>query len=252
MAGEWIKMRTNLWDDPRVSRLCDLVDQPEAMVVGALYWLWAMADEHSEDGLLPGLTLRTIDRKTGVPGMGLALVQIGWLADSEAGVTVVNFAEHNGVSAKRRCSEAKRKAGSRNVSAFDADKKQTPCGAREEKNINTLSQDAHEPADDPAEPQSDTAPMAMTLDWQPDHQRLKVVAFRAGLTLQACLDALGAFVVHHEAKGLAKTSAEWHAALVAWAKRDAAHGAAKVTPLHTARTASPTVADDWAANGVRL
>ncbi|MVW75372.1 DnaT-like ssDNA-binding domain-containing protein [Pseudomonas xionganensis] len=232
-------MRTNLWDDPRVSRLCDLVDQPEAMVVGALYWLWAMADEHSEDGLLPGLTLRTIDRKTGVPGMGLALVQIGWLTDAEAGVTVVNFAEHNGVSAKRRCSEAKRKAGSRNVSACDADNKQTPCGAREEKNINTLSQDAHEPVEPSGEQPADAAPYAMTLDWQPDHQRLKAVAFRAGVTLAACLEALGAFVVHHEAKGLAKTSAEWQAGLVAWAKRDATHGAAKVTPLRGARQAAP-------------
>jgi len=241
MAGEWIKMRTNLWDDPRVSRLCDLVDQSEAMVVGALYWLWAMADEHSEDGLLPGLTLRTIDRKTGVQGIGLALVQIGWLTEAAAGVTVVNFAEHNGVSAKRRCSEAKRKAGSRNVSACDADKKQTPCGAREEKNINTLSQDAHEPVGPAGEQPADGAPFAMTLDWEPDHPRLKAVAFRAGLTLQACLDALGAFVVHHEAKALAKTSAEWHAALVAWAKRDAARGAAKVTPLRGARPAGPRV-----------
>lgn len=48
MAGDWIKMRSNLWDDPRVARICDLTDVGEAAVVGGLYWLWATADQHSE------------------------------------------------------------------------------------------------------------------------------------------------------------------------------------------------------------
>lgn len=30
MAGDWIKMRSNLWDDPRVTGICDLTDQKEA------------------------------------------------------------------------------------------------------------------------------------------------------------------------------------------------------------------------------
>ena len=77
MAGDWIKMRGNLWDDPRVAKLCDLTGQAEAAVVGALYWLWATADQHTEDGSMPGLTLRQIDRKTGVQGFAAGLVQIG-------------------------------------------------------------------------------------------------------------------------------------------------------------------------------
>jgi hypothetical protein len=72
MAGDWIKMRTNLWDDPRVAGLVDRTDSSEAAVVGALYWLWATADQHSSDGLMPGLTIRTLDRKTGVVGLGAA------------------------------------------------------------------------------------------------------------------------------------------------------------------------------------
>lgn len=110
MAGEWIKMRTNLWDDPRVSQLCDLTDQSEAAVIGGLYWLWATADEHSSDGLLHGMTLRAIDRKTGVPGLGNALVTVGWLSDNGDSVTVSRFDEHNGASAKQRAQTAKRVA----------------------------------------------------------------------------------------------------------------------------------------------
>lgn len=128
MAGDWIKMRGNLWDDPRVSKLCDLTDQSEACVIGGLYWLWAMADQHTESGVLPGLTLRQIDRKTGIQGFGQALCDIGWLADHPEGARIVRFEEHNGASAKRRCSDAQRKANSRNVSAPDADNERTNLG----------------------------------------------------------------------------------------------------------------------------
>jgi hypothetical protein len=130
MAGDWIKMRGNLWDDPRVAKLCDMTDQGEAAIVGALYWLWAAADQHTEDGCMPGLTLRQIDRKTGVAGFGAALVSIGWLVDDPQGVVIVGFEEHNGTSAKRRCIDAQRKANVRNVSASDADKPKTDKGQK--------------------------------------------------------------------------------------------------------------------------
>ena len=128
MSGDWIKMRSNLWDDPRVAKLCDMTDQAEAAVVGALYWLWAAADQHTVDGLLPGLTIRQLDRKTGVLGIGAALLSIGWLTESDAGLAVVKFEEHNGSSAKRRGIEAQRKGLVRKVSASDADKTRTDAG----------------------------------------------------------------------------------------------------------------------------
>ena len=110
MAGDWIKMRGNLWDDPRIARLVDMTDSSEAAVVGALYWLWATADQHTEDGIMPGLSLRQIDRKTGVQGFAAALCAIGWLVDHPEGVRIVGFVEHNGASAKKRCQTAKRVA----------------------------------------------------------------------------------------------------------------------------------------------
>lgn len=114
MAGDWIKMRGNLWDDPRVGRLCDLTDCGEAQIIGGLYWLWATADQHTEDGVMPGLSLRQIDRKTAINGLGEALCTIGWLADHPEGVRIVSFEEHNGASAKKRAATAKRVANHRN------------------------------------------------------------------------------------------------------------------------------------------
>jgi len=128
MAGDWIKMRGNLWDDPRIAKLCDITDCGEAQIIGGLYWIWATADQHTENGIMPGLTLRQIDRKTGIAGFGQAMCDIGWLADHPDGVRIIKFEEHNGQSAKRRASEAQRKANSRNVSAPNADKEQTQLG----------------------------------------------------------------------------------------------------------------------------
>jgi len=113
MAADWIKMRGNLWDDPRIARLCDLTSCGEAQVIGGLYWLWATADQHTVDGIMPGLSTRQIDRKTGVPGLGQALADIGWIADHPEGIRIVNFEDHNGASAKKRAQTAKRVANHR-------------------------------------------------------------------------------------------------------------------------------------------
>ncbi|WP_143016618.1 hypothetical protein [Paraburkholderia phenazinium] len=101
-------MRTNLWNDPRVSHLCDLTGCEEAAVIGGLYWLWATADDHSADGILPGLTAAAITRKTGVSSLGSALVEIGWIEEIEGGVRIFKFDDHNGASAKSRAQTAKR------------------------------------------------------------------------------------------------------------------------------------------------
>ena len=117
MAADWIKMRSNLWDDPRVAKIVDMTDSSEAAVVGALYWLWATADQHTADGIMPGLSLRQIDRKTGVPGFAEAMCAVGWLADHPDGVRLVDFEKHNGSSAKKRCQTAKRVANHESANA---------------------------------------------------------------------------------------------------------------------------------------
>ena len=110
MSGDWIKMRGNLWDDPRVSALVDATDSSEAAIVGALYWLWATADQHTEDGVMPGLSVRQIDRKTGLPGFAVAVQAVGWIEVLDTGIRICRFDEHNGASAKKRCQTAKRVA----------------------------------------------------------------------------------------------------------------------------------------------
>lgn len=110
-------MRSNLWDDPRIARICDLTHKREAEVIGGLYWLWNMADEQTADGHLDGLSLAAIDRKTGIKKLGASLAKIGWVMESEDGVEIARFEEHNGASAKRRAVMAKASSKYRSASS---------------------------------------------------------------------------------------------------------------------------------------
>ena len=127
-STDWIKMRVNLWDDPRVTGICDQLEICEALVVGSLYWLWSTADSHSVNGFLPGMTPKSIDRKTGVKGLGDALVNIGWVGVAEAGIHINRFEEHNGASAKKRAETAKRVAKHRAGSLEAPPEDDTPPG----------------------------------------------------------------------------------------------------------------------------
>lgn len=158
MAGEWIKMRTNLWNDPRISQICDVTSQAEATVIGAMYWLWATADEHTQNGFMPGLSCASIDRKTGVQGFANALVTIGWLSANADGVTLERFQEHNGASAKSRAQTAKRVANHKSNAQVTQHNEianatsVTSALPREEKNKNINSSLSERSPDAPAKP----------------------------------------------------------------------------------------------------
>ena len=143
MSGSWIKMRTSLATDPHVVRIASALDADtcppnvrELLVVGALHKTWALADEHTEDGFLPGYTPEVLDRLVGIQGWSEALEAVGWLVVTPDGIAIPHFESHNGASAKRRAKEAARKRAVRKASAPDADRKRTrEEERREEKSV---------------------------------------------------------------------------------------------------------------------
>lgn len=112
MTG-WIKMGTGLRDHPKVVRMAGMLKSDCLRVVGALHAVWSVFDEQSPDGLLEFYTLRVLDDKIGWRGFGKAMQAVGWLVESESGLQVPEYEEHNGPTAKRRASETKRKQGAR-------------------------------------------------------------------------------------------------------------------------------------------
>ncbi len=117
LTGDWIKLRCNLWDDPRVAAIVAETGSEEATIVGCLFRLWSLADQHTEDGTLQVMTPAILDRKTGVAGFSQAAINVGWLEETDGGLLIPRFDEHNGNSAKRRASDASRKASVRKTSA---------------------------------------------------------------------------------------------------------------------------------------
>jgi hypothetical protein len=110
MAGDWIKMRTDLRDDPAVIYMAAELGIDEDTVVGKLHRLWSWADKQTVDGNAFGVTETWIDRYLGVTGFALSLVNVGWLSLLEDGLEIPNFERHNGESAKRRALTARRVA----------------------------------------------------------------------------------------------------------------------------------------------
>src|SRR5690606_37140822 len=185
MAGDWIKMRTNLWDHPKVVRIVSALC-PQSVhdmsarcrVIGALYRTWALADAFTEDGTLDGYTAEALNAAVGIEGWAETLQHVGWLTINEQSLVVPRFNDHNGQSAKRRAEDARRKRGVRKASAKrpqnvrnDADKMRTREEKRREdiNNINNInnsygvcselhSEPPEEPVQDNSEPVSEPSP----------------------------------------------------------------------------------------------
>lgn len=127
-------MRTDLKKDGRVEQMADLLGITRSAVCGCLYAVWAYVDDQTEDGSLSRWTLKTVDREAEHEGFAAALVEVGWLEVTDDGIRIIHFEEHNGMSAKRRASEAARKGSvrkkKRKASASNADTLRTLCGTR--------------------------------------------------------------------------------------------------------------------------
>lgn len=137
MAGEWIKMRNDLAEDPAVISMAARFGVDEDMIVGKLHRLWSWADRQSRDGHAAGVTNVWIDRYIRLDGFAEAMVEVRWLAIDETGITFPNFDRHNGETAKSRALGAKRKQKQRtNVPQTVPDMSRTERdknGTREEK-----------------------------------------------------------------------------------------------------------------------
>jgi hypothetical protein len=110
MAGDWIKMRSDLATDPAVIAIAAKTGLDEFGVVGRLHSLWAWADSQTLDGNAVGVTESFLDRYLGVTGMARAMVSVGWLEVNSCGLKIPHFDRHNGQTAKARALTAKRVA----------------------------------------------------------------------------------------------------------------------------------------------
>lgn len=141
MATDWIKMRIELQSHPKIVRILSATQSDKFRVIGGLHAVWSVFDLHSETGRLHGYTPALMDHIIGWDGFSQAMVDVGWLLfDGAETLSMPEFAEHNGKSAKRRAEDQKRKRNERkhpqpvqDLSVIDADKMRTESGLEKEK-----------------------------------------------------------------------------------------------------------------------
>jgi hypothetical protein len=152
MAGDWIKLRTNLHTDPAVIRIGCAVNLDAFAVVGRLTALWGWADAHTEDGNAPGVTSAWVDLFVRCDGFAAAMADTSWLTITSTGITFPHFDRHNGKTAKARALTAKRVAlhksgGNALANADDVTTGVSDALPREEKRREEKNKTPQPPAD---------------------------------------------------------------------------------------------------------
>lgn len=134
MAGDWIKMRTDLFTHPKVVRISSALKADTLRTVGGLMSVWCLFDAHSTDGRLEGYTPDMVNQLLRWDGFAEQMMRVGWMFTEPDEVLVLpEFYAHNGSSAKRRAMEKDRKKSVRTLSASDADTRPQNVFPREEK-----------------------------------------------------------------------------------------------------------------------
>jgi len=113
MAGDWIKMRVDLYDDPAVLKIASKTGLDEDTVVGKLHRLWSWADRHTINGTTDGVAIAWVDRFVTHKGFAEAMIIAGWLEVRGDSISFPAFERHNGASAKKRCDDQTRQRLSR-------------------------------------------------------------------------------------------------------------------------------------------
>jgi hypothetical protein len=120
MACDWIKMRTDLYRDPKVCLIAEILDSGDGQLaryvnqntgcdmsvtrnvtrnatVGALVTVWGVmrlrGKRNGDDLVCQMATIEVLDDIADLPGFGSAMASVGWVVETETGVTFPRFFE---------------------------------------------------------------------------------------------------------------------------------------------------------------
>lgn len=122
MAGDWTPCTKNLDQKPEFGIMLRLTGLTVEQLHYALLKFWSWADDHSEDGFFPGMTVADVSAicphlvrsmSADCPAFLHAMSHVGWLAVNTDGVAVPHFDYWMGNSAKRRLKDSMRKRKNR-------------------------------------------------------------------------------------------------------------------------------------------
>lgn len=145
MAGDWIKMRTDLYRDPKVCVIADILIKPDSelsryvsqnlqcdmsitrnvmrnVTVGALVAVWGVLRHRGKrienDLFIKCCNKNVIDDLSEVQGFGEAMEFVGWVQETDEGIVLPNFFEEHNVDPseelRRKNAERQRKFREKN------------------------------------------------------------------------------------------------------------------------------------------
>lgn len=102
MAGDWIKLECSTPDKPEIMAIAKMANVPPELVLGYVVRLWIWADQQSQTGSIPGVSIETLSLRFGYADVLVGMQHVGWLKELSTGVVFTNFDRHNGKTAKNR------------------------------------------------------------------------------------------------------------------------------------------------------
>ena len=148
MAGDWIKMRIDLMEDPAVMQMAEKLNVREETVVGYCHAFWSWVSRQCHDGSVTGVTLVSLGRRLNLPGFPEMLVKVGWLDYDDSGdhpvIGIPKFERHLSQGAKARGLAAIRKKNARDVSV--------PKMSRSARDINVTREEKRRVINPPSPP----------------------------------------------------------------------------------------------------
>lgn len=121
---DWFEFDSNLRSKPEVMRIRRITKEEVRTIVGSLGMLWSIVDQHGDlldesdrpserpdlDGIIPDYTVDDlIDQVGGDRAFWDAVIETGWLAESEFGLLIPGFERRFSTNSKRRSSASRRK-----------------------------------------------------------------------------------------------------------------------------------------------
>jgi hypothetical protein len=123
MAGDWIKIRSDLRDDPAVFKIAAATKLDRFNVVGRLAAFWSWIDKHAVDGRVDAASISVVDDVVSFDGFSDALQAVGWLDVDATGIYIPKHERHNIESGKERSLKSARQAKWRAKKALETSQK---------------------------------------------------------------------------------------------------------------------------------
>jgi hypothetical protein len=107
-AGFWIPWECGLTKKREILLIARQLEVSPREAAACCMEVWEWAQSQSVDGVVPGLTGEDVSRAAGIGGVGEAMVDAGWIMESERGIQFPNWERFNARSAKARLMNAER------------------------------------------------------------------------------------------------------------------------------------------------